>query len=148
MGANFTSAFAELAEHASDVPDFFGSLLLAFQRQENLTTNELMKFLGVRPQLFWRLAVCRRPRSDSPDFSKQIRAIADFTKTKPDMLLRVLRQVEALEPLAAHKNIVPINITGEIPAWDAHPGLLAAARDRESKRHARSPKKSPPLKQK
>jgi hypothetical protein len=146
--ADFNSALTKLAERASRGPDFFGSLLSAFQQQEALTTNELTKFLGMRPHLLSRLALCRRPRLDSPDFAKQIREIARFTETNPDALLAILRQVEALEALAAHNKIVPIAVTGGKPSLEADMGFLAAARDRDPKGNARTRKKTPPYKDK
>jgi hypothetical protein len=146
VSTDFTFALSKLAKRASQTPDFFGSLLSAFQQQEDLTTNELAKFLGMRAQLLPRLALCRRPRSDSSDFAKEIREIARFTETNPDMLLTILRRVEALEALAAHNKIVPMDVTEARTEWEGQPGFLAAARDREPTRRSRNRKKSPPSK--
>jgi hypothetical protein len=148
VSADLPSALVRLAQRASHMPDFFGFLLSAFQQKEDLTTNKLTKFLGVRPQLLPRLALCRRPKSDSPDLADQISEIARFTETSPDILLTVLRRVEALEALAAHNKIVPIDEAKAKSTREGQPGLLAAARDCEPKSRSRSRKKSAPSKEK
>lgn len=137
MRAEPNSRLAMLAKRVSHAPEFFGALLAAFQQQEKLTADELSRFLRLRPQLLPRLALCRRPKSDSPEFIGQIQKIAQFTKSDPEMLLAMLRQVEALEALELRDKIVQINKTSAGPLQRASDALLAAARDKDSETELR-----------
>jgi hypothetical protein len=144
MPGDFSAQLAALAERASQAPEFFAAVLAAFQRQENLTREGILKRLQTTPELLARLALCRRPKSDSASFCEDIRKIADFTDIDPVALVAMVRQVDALEALSAQGKIVCLNAAGNGKPTDIQSRLLAAARDRERPPRPRQrPSKAP-----
>ena len=124
------TALITLASRLRSDPRYMSYVLAAYQRQENLTDEDLAQELGTLPMLIVRLALCRRPASSSPQFAEQVREIADYTLTDEAQLANILRQVDGLEKLAER----PIALEApEVEAQSRHPltGLLTAARDRD-----------------
>jgi hypothetical protein len=148
VAAEYTDQMAALAEHASQSQEFFGAFLFAFQQQEKLGKDGLLRHLETTPELLTRLALCRRPVSDSPNFIQEIRQISEFTQIDAGILAAILRQVEALDALASRGKIVQLDKSATRGVGNVHTGLLAAARDREAKPRPRSRRKSPPSKRK
>lgn len=147
MQPEHSEQLAALAERVSEMHEFFGAVLHVFQQQESLTKDGLMRHLQTTPELFARLALCRRPASDSPDFIQKIRQISEFTQTDAGVLVAILRQVEALDALSSKGKVVQLPVSGKKDGHDVSAGLLAAARDRES-RPRRERTKSPRSKEK
>lgn len=108
---------------------FMAYVLAVYQTQEGLDVEDLAQALGIWPEMLTRLALCRRPPADAPQFAEQVRAIADYTLTDEAQLANILRQVDSLENLAQRPSLLT---TPETEARIVAPltGLLAAARDR------------------
>jgi hypothetical protein len=124
--------FAPLVKLASQLrhdPLYMSHVLAAYQAQENLTDEALARELGTLPLLILRLSLCKRPDALSADFAEQVREIADFTLVDKAKLAHILRQVDALEKLAARPK-VPAAAESETESSHPLSGLLAAARDR------------------
>lgn len=119
----------KLASRLRHDPLYMAYVLAAYQAQENLTDEDLARELGTLPLLVLRLSLCKRPDALSVDFAEQVREIADFTLVDEAKLAYILRQVEALEKLAARPKVT---VESENEKEPSHPleGLLAAARDR------------------
>jgi transcriptional regulator with XRE-family HTH domain len=139
------SSFYSLVRRTMEMPDFFGALLHRFRQQENLSEQDVLRHLRTTPAMFARLALCRLPNSNSPEFLAQMRQIASFTKIDVERLIRIFRQVESIEALSQPKNIVTLERHTESPLE----GLLAAAREREGTTEApKKPKQPTPEDQK
>jgi len=102
---------------------FMSYALASFQHQEELDIEQLADSLRIPPVLLLRLALCRRPNSESEQFAQQVREVADYTLTDEGQLANLLRQVEAIEKLRELERTT-LNSAGE-----SLTGLLAAARD-------------------
>jgi hypothetical protein len=103
---------------------FIAYALASFQHQEELDIEQLADSLRIPPVLLLRLALCRRPNSESEQFAQQVREVADYTLTDDAQLANLLRQVDAIEKLRELERST-LNDAGE-----SLTGLLAAARDR------------------
>jgi hypothetical protein len=107
-------ALVRLAARLRKDRQFMAYVLDAYQKQENISDEELANELDTIPPMVLRLALCKRPDGNSPDFSERVRRLAAQTLSDEVKLAEILRQVGALEELSASRAA----------------GLLAAARDR------------------
>src|SRR5437763_4666569 len=121
---------AKLARRLRSDARFMSYVLAEYQKQENLTAEELVRELGTLPPLVERLALCKRPASSSMQFAEEVREIADYTLTDEAQLARILRQVDGLEKLAERHSVLAQSESEE-QSSHSFVGLLAAARDRE-----------------
>jgi hypothetical protein len=99
-------------------------VLATYQRQEDLTDEDLAGELNTLPDLVVRLALCKRPLSSSQNFAEQVRELAGYTLADAGRLAGILRQVDSLEGLSRWVDASSGSREGE------GEGLLAAARDR------------------
>lgn len=141
---NMTSkSFYSLAHRTIQMPGFFGAVLHRFREQENLTEQAVIHQLRTTRAMLARLALCRLPNSDSPEFVSQMRQIGAFTKIDVELLMRILRQVEAIDVLSSPRNIVKLERPiEEISSLES--GFLAAARDRDLASETDKPDESDP----
>ena len=72
-------------------------VLTTYQRQERLSDDALSQYLNATPAAMPRLALCKRPASDSPQFADQIRQIADYAGVDAVQLANMVRQVSSLD---------------------------------------------------
>jgi hypothetical protein len=126
----FKPSFYLLARRIIQMPEFFGAVLYRFRQQENLTEQDVLHQLRTKPAMLARLALCRLPNSNSPEFLAQMQQIAAFTKINVELLISLLRQVEAVDALSRPHNMVRLDRPNETTS-SLGSGLLAAARDRE-----------------
>ena len=105
-------------------------VLATYQRQERLSDDALVRYLDTTPATIPRLALCKRPASDSPQFADQIRRIADYTGVDVAHLANMVRQVSSLEKLAERPDVPHSEEKAGVRQVQLQPRLLAAARDR------------------
>jgi hypothetical protein len=130
VSSRVTGQLLGLAHRLREDPEFMAYVLTIYQRQEQLSDDALSQHLNTTPATMPRLALCKRPASDSPQFADQIRQIADYTGVNAAQLANMVRQVSSLEKLASRPTTAD---SGErASTWQAQlqRGLLAAARDR------------------
>lgn len=117
-----------LASSLKNNPEYMAGVFTSYQKIEKLSDAQLMLTLGASPLTFSRLAICKRPAEDSPDFAQELRQIADYANTDFVILANIIRQVDSLQALHSR-------LEGE---HETHPGsqptrvpsgLLSAARD-------------------
>jgi hypothetical protein len=117
-----TVVLRQLARRLQDKVEFMASVLAQYQKQERVDDRALAEQLGVSTEMLVRLALCKRPKSESSQFAEQLRQIASFTHMDPGRLAMLLRHIESLEQFS------------QLPDGRQAPvgsGLLAAARDRD-----------------
>lgn len=116
-----------LAHRLSNDPSYIAWVLRSFQNQERMSDQQLEERLRISPRMLTRLALCKRPDSNSPDFGQQITKISRYVAIDPTDLAKMIRQVESLEAL---RNIPDKTVKENLTSFKS--GLLAAARDREN----------------
>lgn len=119
-----------LARRLQSDPRFMAYTLAVYQEQEGFEEEELALALGIMPEMLSRLALCKRPDAQSPEFAAQVREIADYTLADETQLANLLRQVSGLEKLAQRVS-EPAAVTESAGAEPLMTGLLAVARDRD-----------------
>ena len=119
-----------LAGRLQSDPRFMAYTLTVYQEQEGLEEEELALALGMMPEMLSRLALCKRPDAQSPEFAAQVREIADYTLADEAQLANLLRQVSSLEKLAQRRRDPVATGESEV-AEPLMTGLLAVARDRD-----------------
>jgi hypothetical protein len=130
MPSNVVRQLAGLARRLQDNPDFMAYVLAAYKRQETLMSdNALAKRLNATPAMLTRLALCKRPVPDSPQFAEQVRQIAAFTNIDAAQLANIVRQVNSLEKLFERPKVLRSE-EADVQQMQLYPGLLAATRDR------------------
>jgi hypothetical protein len=103
-------------------------VLAQYCQIERLDKDALAVELGIPLFLLARLALCKRPDSDSPDFAGEITEIADFVPVDERRLVRIIREVDSLNALGS---AVIEGEAEEIISGNPFSGsILAAARDR------------------
>ena len=105
-------------------------VLSTYRRQEKLGDEDLAHELGAAPEMVARLALCKRPASDSPTFASEVEALSDYALVDETVLAHVIRQVDSLTALARLRTSSTQEVDGTSP-FNPLAGLLAAARDRE-----------------
>lgn len=124
-----------LAQRLRSDPEFMAHTLARYQQQQGLDESALAAELGALPEMVLRLALCRRPAPDAPDFAGQVRALADFTLLDEARLTRVIRRVdqwaEAEVPrgfrakwLAAARAAWAVLVPARVPLWASAAGLI------------------------
>jgi hypothetical protein len=113
-----------MARKLQDNPSYMAWIIVKFQKQEKLTTLNLVNLLGANEESLAKLALCKRPDSNSSEFSNQIRQISEHTTIDPHILARLIRQFESVTALAGKRSANP-----ELKASASQLGL-AVARDR------------------
>jgi hypothetical protein len=130
VSSRVTGQLLGLAHRLRDDPGFMAYVLATYQRQERLSDDALSQYLNATPATMPRLALCKRPTSDSPQFADQIRQLADYTGVDAMQLANMVRQVSSLEKLVRHSNAADSKERASTWQTQLQPGLLAAARDR------------------
>jgi hypothetical protein len=124
-----TEQLAGLAHRLQDNPDFMAYVLAIYKKQERLSEGTLTEHLSTTPAKLTRLALCRRPDSNSHKFADQVRQIAAYTGIDAAQVANIIRQVDSLKKLYERPKILDSG-EADIPRRQLQPGLLAAARDR------------------
>jgi hypothetical protein len=115
------------AERVRSQPFFLAAVLLDWADREGLDDAALAARLGCAPQVLASLLLCRRPVGTGSQFRQDVERIAGRFGLEVQRLAEAIRYADALAATAAA---------------GAHPGWLAAARDRELE--VESPRAAPP----
>jgi hypothetical protein len=122
MESNKTSSLLRYAARRAAQNRFFlAEYLTEFRIFRGIAEDELARFLGCSPGLLPKLALCRRPDSESPRFRSDVERIAVAFDMQPSRLVQLIREVDTLKALAEAKPM----------KQEALDGLLAVARDAE-----------------
>ncbi|MCD9186651.1 MAG: hypothetical protein LUM44_09465 [Pyrinomonadaceae bacterium] len=117
-----------LAMELENDPAFMSHVLARYCQIEGLDKDALADELGIPLFLLARLALCKRPDADSPNFINEISEIADYIPMDELRLVSIIREVESLAVL---NNRADNHETEEFALNNPFSaGILAAARDR------------------
>ncbi|MEN3334867.1 MAG: hypothetical protein V7641_4232 [Blastocatellia bacterium] len=120
---------SSLSKRMENSPEFMAHVLTTYKRQEGLGDSQLLEALGTSSELLVRLALCRRPEANSPEFAEQVRLLSDFTLIDESLLAHIIRQVDGLNELSHHP--FSVNLESNVATLRSTNSFLAAARDRE-----------------
>lgn len=126
---NDETMLLNLAKELENDSTFMAHVLARYCQFEGLDINALAEELEIPLSLFARLALCKRPDADSPNFMNEMNEIADFVLADEMKLVQIIREVDSLIALENAAN----NLETEESAF-GNPfsvGILAAARDRD-----------------
>ncbi len=113
-----------MAKKLQDNPSYMAWIISVYQKQERLSLQNLLNILGTNEETLAKLALCKRPDSNSSEFSKQVQQISSYTHIASLTLAKLIRQSESVTALTGrHSENTELGISA------AHLGL-AAARDR------------------
>lgn len=115
--------FRWTARRAEQRSSFVAADLATYRAMQEMSEQELARFLSCPVETLADLALCSRPDPSTPNFKTQVRRIASFVGCDDVRLATLLREVDAV-------NIFRSAAEGSRGAADA--GLLAAARDARS----------------
>lgn len=127
-GFNDETMLLNLARELENDPTFMAHVLARYRQFEGLDVDALAEELEIPLFMLARLALCKRPDADSPDFINEINEIADFVLADEMKLVQIIRAVDSLTALdnAANEIETKESALGNIFST----GILAAARDR------------------
>lgn len=109
------------AARASERPYFLAHDLKTYRTLQQWGDAELAACLGCPLATLPKLALCRRPDTQSHRFQEDVKAIAAFAGLDPVPLVRILREVDAFAAL---------RVPETLPDMDRASGYLMAARDK------------------
>src|SRR5260221_10256027 len=79
-----------------DNPAYMVWIIRAYQKQEKFSTNKLIEVLQTTEEILAKLALCKRPDTNSKDFSKQVKQLSEYTKIDSLLLMEMIRRVESV----------------------------------------------------
>ncbi len=124
---NNETILLKLAAELESNPAFMSYVLAQYCQIEGLDQDILAEDLGISPFLLARLALCKRPDADSPNFVRGICEIADFTLVDEIKLTQIIREVDSVTALGNMVAGHPANEDTVFAPFSG--GILAAARD-------------------
>src|SRR5437588_12207338 len=89
-----TSPLATLAQRLAGEQNFLACVLQAYRQPENLSDDALAARLHTSPEMLTRLALCKRPKVDSPQFAEDVRQIAAYAQVDAAELAILIREVD------------------------------------------------------
>jgi hypothetical protein len=108
-----------LVERTQDDPSFFGSIIKHYLKTHAETKQQLASRLSCSTIQLDRLSICLLPKEEDKEFLKKIQKVAQYVGVKQDILLNIVREVQALNALRQVSDT-------EIPQ------MLKAARDKKA----------------
>jgi len=94
-----------MADKLQDDPTTMSWIINAYQRQEKLSFHKLSILLKTSEAALTRLALCKRPDTDSEDFGSQVEQIASYTEINLILLTNLIRQVESVTVFSGKPNV-------------------------------------------
>ena len=126
--SNTGYCLAHLASRLRDDKEFMASALSVYKIQERLSDEALAQRLGLQLEMITRLALCKRPQSNTSNFADQVRQLAAYIDIDASKIAQLIRQVEALEIMGTLSKSE--SSSREAASQTEGMGWLTAARDR------------------
>ncbi len=105
-------------------PTTMAWIMSTYQKQERLSWDKLSNILGTTEDALVKLALCKRPDTNSSDFSQQVVQLAQYTNIDLVLLTNMIRHVESVTVLSG--KTVTNTVTGQTSAQLG----FSAARDK------------------
>ena len=88
-----------------DDPAYMAWIISAYQKQEKFSAYKLIEVLHTTEETLAKLALCKRPDTNSKDFGKQVAQISEYTKIDLLLLLKMIRRVESVTALSNNEGV-------------------------------------------
>ncbi len=75
----------------ADDPDFFAFVFREYLLMTGNTPDALMDQLGCTPENYWKLALCKVPDDDAPDYLDRVRRIAEYVEIRDADIMGLIR---------------------------------------------------------
>jgi hypothetical protein len=110
MNADDTNRLlSKLARRLREDQRHMAYVLELYRRRHGLDDEALMQKMGALPEMFVRLALCRRPEESSMIFDNQLRELSDYTLIKESLLRELIGQAREIPAVhhgkAAHSRL-------------------------------------------
>lgn len=79
-------------------------VLFTYQKQERISINKLVEAFNTNDEFLAKLALCKKPNTQSKSFREQINQISQYTGIDTFLLVKIIRQVESVEQLSSIPN--------------------------------------------
>jgi len=89
----------KLVNRASKDIFFLGHIIARYKSIHRMDDEKLAEYLNCRPTNIRRLILCRMPNDQEERFQIDVQRIADFVHCDADKLMKLIREVNALEVL-------------------------------------------------
>jgi hypothetical protein len=113
-----------MATKLQNDPTTVAWIISTYLKQEHLSWEKLSTTLGTTEQALVKLALCKRPNSNSNDFKQQVTQLAQYANIDLVLLTNMIRQVESVTALSG--KVGKSNVTGQTSAQLG----FSAARDK------------------
>ncbi len=113
-----------MATKLQNDPTTMAWIISTYQKQERLSWDKISNILGTTEDALVKLALCKRPNTNSSDFSQQVAQLAQYTNIDLVLLTNMIRQVESVTVLSGRASAS--NVTGQTSAQLG----FSAARDK------------------
>jgi hypothetical protein len=116
--------FRLMATKLQNDPTTMAWIISKYQKQEKLSSIDLSRNLKTTEDGLAKLALCKRPDTDSDDFGNQVAQIAGYTKIDVTLLTNLIRQVESVIVFSEKHNATGASIQNSVQLG------FSAARDK------------------
>ncbi len=93
-----------MATKLQNDPTTMAWIITTYQKQESLSLDKLSRVLNTTEDALVKLALCKRPNTNSSDFSQQVAQIAQYTNIDLVLLTNLIRQVESVVAFSEKAN--------------------------------------------
>lgn len=116
--------FVKAVRRAGNSPFFMSGVLAVYSEANGMDNKSLALYLSCKTGALTRLALCRKPSTESGKFYPEIERIAEYTGADPVRLAALIREADVLSALKESSKL------------SGATGILAAARDKNDIRIA------------
>lgn len=86
-------------------PSYMAWVINTYQKQERFSLSKLIEVLQVNEEILAKLALCKRPITNSKEFHKQVHQISEYINIEPFQLVKIIRQVESVITLSGKPDL-------------------------------------------
>jgi hypothetical protein len=90
-----------MATKLQNDPTTMAWIIGTYQKQEHLSWDKISSVLKTTEDVVVKLALCKRPNTDSSDFGRQVTQLAQYTNTDLVLLVNMIRHVESVAVLSS-----------------------------------------------
>lgn len=100
LDKNTLHQMQKMANKLQDNPLYMAWVISVFQKQEHITGYQLIELIKTNEESIAKLSLCKRPKTDSAEFAKQLKQISEYTNIDITFLANMIRQVESVESIS------------------------------------------------
>jgi hypothetical protein len=113
-----------MATKLQNDPTTMAWIIGTYQKQEHLSWDKISSVLKTTEDVVVKLALCKRPATDSSDFGQQVTQLAQYTNIDLVLLINMIRHVESVTVLSSRTS------TSDVAGQTSAQLGFSAARDK------------------